>query len=106
MVVYAKEPERLEELDMDSESEAGNETTYIENININFFQIGNQKQLVTSSSTQMNASRSNRMGPGSSGGSMNRVATQQTTTSSSVVWEISPKKRSNAAAQQRPPLIK
>jgi hypothetical protein len=89
------QPDRDNQLvELEESVQSDDETEYIENININYFQIRNK---TTVKNVQMNSSKasSNRTK------GVNRI--EQSTTSSSVTWEMSPKKRTNA---NRQPLLK
>ena len=82
------QPDRDNQLvELEESVQSDDETEYIENININYFQIRNK---TTVKNVQMNSSKasSNRTK------GVNRI--EQSTTSSSVTWEMSPKKRTNA----------
>ncbi len=101
-----RENQQQELLELEeSVQSSDNETEYIENININFFQIRN-KTLVKNVMQTMNSSKSFVPSHRAANG-VNRIE-QSSTSSSSVTWEISPKKRSSAAVAQmnRQPLLK
>ena len=79
-------------VELDEDSDENDSDAFIENININYIKIKNQK-LVTnvhmnSSKTYMPANKS----------AITRIA--QTTSSSSVTWEISPKKKIKVSQHQ------